>query len=76
MAAEWRVVLDRTAVAASTAGGVARHFRIQVLDFPQSGWQLFESFASRDLAQECLDRLSRAGHAARLIPYSIYPVAA
>jgi len=64
-----------SAVAVSTAGGPARHLRVQVQDTPREAWRCYGTFRRLDLACECVESLNSAGVRARLVRFSIAPVA-
>jgi len=67
-------------VAASTPGGMARQFRVQILgDSSREGrgvkWHMVKSFRTRDLADECAGELNSNGREARVVSYNICPAA-
>lgn len=55
--------------------GMARQIRVQYRLAEQETWLLHATFANRDAAEACCQELSEDGMNARLIDYSICPVA-
>ncbi len=71
-------LMDRSvaaAVAVSTAGGQARHFRVQYRTQSGDGWLRYATFDDLEPANSCLRQLTDRGYAARLIRFAIAPAA-
>ena len=62
-------------VAVSAVGGQARHLRVQIKDTPRETWRCYGTFRRLDSAAACVASLSAQGVRARMIKFSIAPVA-
>ena len=65
----------RVARGASTPGGIGRQFRVQYLQPTESWWRMYGSFCVRGEAEQCVDRLYRAGMSVRMVEYRTCPTA-
>ena len=61
--------------AAACAGGMARHYRVQLFNLRDHRWQMYGTYRRRDLAEKSLARLAQAGHRVRLVDFAICPPA-
>jgi len=63
-------------ISPSTAGGVARHFRVQYRSDVDATWRWYANYDRPDRAHQCLQHLKRKGFAVRLVHYAIFPAVA
>lgn len=66
---------QHTPVAVSAGAGQARHLRVQIQDTSRESWRCYGTFRQLDSATACVASLSAQGVRARLVKYSIAPVA-
>ena len=66
---------SRTLVA-SIAGGLARHFRVQILPEGESTWRLFATYKNAEVATVCAQRLAAEGITSRVVSVRIFPTSA
>ena len=62
-------------VAVSSPGGAARQYRVQYHSPADSQWQMYATFRSRDLAEDCEKQLQKRGYESRVVAYAICPAA-
>lgn len=66
---------SRILMSVSCPGGLARQYRVQYFEPTSSQWFMYATFGRRELAEQCLLRLTVNGFQARLVDYNISPAA-
>ncbi len=67
---------DGNLLAASSPGGMARHFRVQLFDPTTQTWRMHSAFRFVDQATRCADELRSRGADVRVVQYRLCATAA
>ncbi len=68
--------LNLRPLVASTPGGSAPQFRVQIQSEEHCGWQMIGTFVDQEIADHCAMELQMRGIIARVVAARIFPVAA
>ncbi len=72
----YSIANQRRFIAVSSAGGVARQFRVQIFCRPRGEWQLWATFGEQQLADQAARECEQEGYEVRVIAFAISPAAA